>query len=81
MPRLAVDVMLKSEILDPQGAAVARVLPQLGLTGVSDLRIGKHVEFVWEGAAEDAEDAARKMADAVLSNPVIEHYHVRVLEA
>ena len=30
MPRVAVDVMLKREIRDPQGQAVERALPSLG---------------------------------------------------
>ena len=60
MPRVAVDVMLKREILDPQGQAVERALPALGFGVVSDVRFGKHVELtVQEG---DAEAAARRMA-------------------
>jgi phosphoribosylformylglycinamidine synthase subunit PurS len=77
MPRVAVDVMLKREILDPQGQAVERALPALGFEGVSDVRIGKHVELtVPEG---DGEPAARRMAEALLANPVIEEFSVRVL--
>jgi phosphoribosylformylglycinamidine synthase PurS subunit len=77
VPRVAVDVMLRREILDPQGQAVERALPALGFDGVSDVRVGKHVELtVQEG---DAETAARRMAEALLANPVIEEFTVRVL--
>ena len=77
MPRVAVDVMLKREILDPQGQAVERALPALGFGGVSDVRVGKHVELtVAEG---DAEEAAQRMAEALLANPVIEEFTVRLL--
>ena len=77
MPRVAVDVMLKREILDPQGQAVERALPALGFEGVSDVRIGKHVELsVRDG---DGEQAARRMAEALLANPVVEEFSVRVL--
>ncbi|HVV31000.1 MAG TPA: phosphoribosylformylglycinamidine synthase subunit PurS, partial [Mycobacteriales bacterium] len=31
MPRVVVDVMLKPEILDPQGQAVLGALPNLGI--------------------------------------------------
>ena len=79
MPRVAVDVMLKREILDPQGQAVERALPALGFAGVSDVRVGKHVELVLDGDGE-AEEAARRMAEALLANPVIEEFSVRVLE-
>jgi phosphoribosylformylglycinamidine synthase PurS subunit len=75
--RVAVDVMLKREILDPQGQAVERALPALGFAGVSDVRIGKHVELtVGDG---DGETAARQVAEALLANPVIEEFSVHLL--
>jgi phosphoribosylformylglycinamidine synthase len=77
MPRVAVDVMLKREILDPQGQAVERALPALGFEGVSDVRIGKHVELTVRDG--DGEQAARQMAEALLANPVIEEFSVRLL--
>ena len=77
MPRVAVDVMLKREILDPQGQAVERALPSLGFAGVSDVRIGKHVELTVRDG--DGELAARRMAEALLANPVIEEFSVRLL--
>jgi phosphoribosylformylglycinamidine synthase len=77
MVRVAVDVMLKREILDPQGQAVERALPALGFSGISDVRIGKHVEL--EVSDGDAETAAQRVAEALLANPVIEEYSVRVL--
>ena len=46
MARVVVDVMLKPEILDPQGRAVQGALGRLGLTGVTDVRQGK--QFVIE---------------------------------
>jgi phosphoribosylformylglycinamidine synthase subunit PurS len=77
VPRVAVDVMLKREILDPQGQAVQRALPALGFDGVSDVRVGKHVELTVQDG--DPEAAARRMAEALLANPVIEEFTVRVL--
>jgi phosphoribosylformylglycinamidine synthase len=77
MPRVAVDVMLKREILDPQGQAVERALPSLGFAGVSDVRIGKHVELTVSDG--DGELAARQVAEALLANPVIEEFSVRLL--
>jgi phosphoribosylformylglycinamidine synthase PurS subunit len=77
MARVAVDVMLKREILDPQGQAVERALPALGFSGVSDVRVGKHVELTVSDG--DAETAARRVAEALLANPVIEEFSVHVL--
>ncbi len=79
MARVAVDVMLKREILDPQGQAVARALPALGFGGVSEVRVGKHVEVTLEG--DDVEAAARRMAEALLANPVIEEFRFDVSAA
>jgi len=77
--RVAVDVMLKREILDPQGQAVERALPALGFSGVSDVRVGKHVELTVQDG--DAEAAAGAVAEALLANPVIEEFTVCVMPA
>lgn len=79
MARVAVDVMLKREILDPQGQAVERALPELGFAGVSDVRVGKHVELTVDDG--DVEGAARRVAEALLANPVIEEFSVRLLKS
>jgi phosphoribosylformylglycinamidine synthase subunit PurS len=73
--RVVVDVMLKPEILDPQGQAVANALPRLGVDGVSAVRIGKRIEIEFAGEADLEE--ARRIADRLLANPVIEEFTVR----
>ncbi|MEU1393269.1 MULTISPECIES: phosphoribosylformylglycinamidine synthase subunit PurS [unclassified Nonomuraea] len=79
MARVIVDVMLKPEILDPQGQAIARALPRLGFSGVSAVRQGKRFEVDLEGPADEAAlDEVRKMAETLLANTVIEDYSVRV---
>jgi phosphoribosylformylglycinamidine synthase len=77
--RIVVDVMLKPEILDPQGQAVANALPSLGFAPANSLRIGKHVELELEASDEQAAlEQAEKMAETLLANPVIEDYTVRL---
>jgi phosphoribosylformylglycinamidine synthase subunit PurS len=79
MARVVVDVMLKPEILDPQGQAVHRALPRLGFDGVVDVRQGKRFEVELEGPADEAALArVREMAEKLLANTVIEEYRVRV---
>jgi phosphoribosylformylglycinamidine synthase subunit PurS len=81
MPRVAIDVLLKREILDPQGRAVEDALPGLGFVGVSDVRIGKHLELdVDADGAADLEDRVTRMCADFLTNPVIESYTWRVLD-
>ncbi|MCR2824704.1 phosphoribosylformylglycinamidine synthase subunit PurS [Microbacterium sp. zg.Y909] len=73
MPTIVVDVMPKAELLDPQGKAVAGALTRLGVTGFGDVRIGKRFELTVEGEVTDETlAAARRIADEVLSNSVIE---------
>ncbi len=79
MARVVVDVMPKPEILDPQGKAVHGALPRLGFAGVTDVRQGKRFELTFEGEVTDAVLAeVEKMAETLLSNPVIENYTVSV---
>lgn len=86
MARVVVDVMLKSEILDPQGEAVLGALPRLGVKNVKSVRIGKRVELEFDDeaveseqsdeAAPNIEEQARMIADKLLANPVIENFEV-----
>jgi phosphoribosylformylglycinamidine synthase subunit PurS len=79
MARVVVDVMLKPEILDPQGKAILGALPRLGFDGVVDVRQGKRFELELEGDVTDERLAeVRNAAETLLSNPVIEDYTVRV---
>ena len=78
MARIIVDVMLKPEILDPQGRAVKGALARLGLPGVADVRQGKQFVIDLDGEL-DAERWAQleHLAGELLSNPVIEDYRIR----
>lgn len=78
MARVVVDVMLKSEILDPQGEAVLGALPRLGVNDVSSVRIGKRVEIEFDENAQNVEEQSRVIADQLLANPVIENFSVSV---
>jgi phosphoribosylformylglycinamidine synthase len=71
--------MLKPEILDPQGNADASALPRLGFTFARSVRQGKRFEIEIEGEPTAAQIAeVEKVAEVLLSNPVIENYVVRV---
>lgn len=79
MAIIVVDVMLKPEILDPQGNAVASALPRLGFTFANSVRQGKRFEIEINGEPTPAQLAeVEKAAEVLLSNPVIETYVVRV---
>ncbi len=74
MPRVVVDVVLKPEILDPQGQAIVGALTRLGVTGVSDVRQGKHFELEVDDTVDD--EGLTRLADTLLSNPVIENFTI-----
>jgi phosphoribosylformylglycinamidine synthase PurS subunit len=78
--RFAVNVTPKPGILDPQGKAVERSLPHLGIGGVSGVRVGRRVEL---SVSADDEAAARavveQLAGELLSNPLMELYEVEML--
>jgi phosphoribosylformylglycinamidine synthase PurS subunit len=79
--RFEVVVMLKPGMADPQGRAVEDALPTMGWTGVSGVRVGKHVELTVEARSEDAARATvEEIGARLLSNPVIEDYRILTVE-
>lgn len=78
--RFAVNVMPKPGILDPQGKAVERSLPHLGISGVSDVRVGRRVELtVAGGDAAAARAVVERLASELLSNPLMELFEIEVI--
>ena len=78
--RYAVAVMPKPGILDPQGRAVERSLGHLQVEGVHDVRVGRRVELTIQATAEeDARATASRLAEELLSNPLIETWALEPL--
>lgn len=75
-----IKVMPLKDLLDPQGKAVMGGLQNLGLAGVQDVRVGKHITLQIEA---ETEEAAKKVADEaskkLLANPVMEFYEVEMI--
>ena len=79
MAKIVVDVMLKPEILDPQGQAVSAALPRLGFTFAKSVRQGKRFEIEVDGDLSSVQlEEVSKAAETLLANPVIETFTVRV---
>lgn len=78
--RVEVRVYPRPDVLDPQGKAIAAALARLGHRSVRDVRAGKVFFVEVEGLdASAAESEARRMAEELLANTVIEGYDVRVV--
>ncbi|MES2332312.1 MAG: phosphoribosylformylglycinamidine synthase subunit PurS [Bacteroidota bacterium] len=72
-----IKVMPLKDLLDPQGKAVLGGLQNLGLSSISDVRVGKHITLQIDADTEEqakqlAEDASKKL----LANPVMEFYEI-----
>ena len=79
MAIIVVEVMLKREILDPQGQAVGKALPRLGFTFAQSVRQGKRFEIEVAGDPTPAMLAdVEKAAEEFLANTVIESFVVKV---
>ena len=77
--RARVHVFLKPGVLDVQGKAVENALHGLGWSGVSDVRVGKILEFDLAGVDSGAAEAeVRRMCETLLANTVIEGYRIEL---
>ena len=78
--RFAVNVTPKPGILDPQGKAVERSLPHLGIAGIGGVRVGRRVELTASAADEaSARAVVERLAAELLSNPLMERFEVEAL--
>jgi phosphoribosylformylglycinamidine synthase len=75
--RIAVHIVPRQGVLDPQGQAVADALHSLGFGSVRDVRVGRHLVIEAEAAEpHSAETAVRQMCARLLANPVTEDYEI-----
>jgi phosphoribosylformylglycinamidine synthase PurS subunit len=75
--KVALHIVPRRGLLDPQGKAVADALHTLGFKTVEDVHVGRHiiVEISARNAA-DAEKDARAMCERLLANPVTEDFEI-----
>lgn len=75
-----IKVMPLKDLLDPQGKAVMGGLKNLGITNVSDVRVGKHITLAVEAASEDAaKQVAQDACQKLLANPVMEFFEIEMI--
>ena len=75
MATVVVEVVLKPEIHDPQGEAIAGACRRLGFGQVAGVRQGKRFEVELNGPAdEEALAQVAKLAAELLANPVLEDF-------
>ncbi len=55
--RADIDIMPLPALLDPQGKAVGNNLPNIGLSSISNVRIGKHITLEVEASSQEVAEA------------------------
>ncbi len=79
MTKLGVKIMPRKVILDSQGRAVEQTL-KLNQMNVQHVRVGKFIELEFQQNKNDALIEARRIAEKVLSNPLIETFEIVEME-
>lgn len=79
--RVALHIVPRRGLLDPQGKAVADALHSLGFAGVGDVRVGRHLLLEVDATdADAARETVRRMSEQLLANPVTEDFLIATVE-
>jgi len=82
MFRVAVHIVPRKGLLDPQGKAVTGALHTLGFAAVAEVHVGRHLVIETKAAdAKAAEASVREMCTRLLANPVTEDYEIAAVQA
>ena len=80
--RIAVHIVPRRGILDPQGKTVADALHTLGFGTVRDVHVGRHIVVDLEARDQKAaEQSTRDMCERLLAKPVTEDFEIASVEA
>ena len=75
--RIAIQVVPRRGLLDPQGKAVSDALHTLGFAGVQSVHVGRHLVVELEANDDAAARArAKEMCERLLANPVTEDFTI-----
>ena len=78
--KVCVQVMLRRDVLDPQGKAIGNALAALGFSGIGEVRQGKVIELeLAEPDPARTRQQVEAMCKQLLANPVIEDYTIEVI--
>ena len=75
--KFSVTVIVKKDVLDPQGKVVQNTLMNLGMDNLKSIRQGKHFEIeLNENNATVAQNKVEEMCKKLLVNLIIEDYKI-----
>jgi phosphoribosylformylglycinamidine synthase len=79
MYKVKVHILLKDDVLDPQGKTVSKSLHHMGHESIQDVRIGKYIEIISNETDETKLKAeVKEMCQKVLTNTVIEKFEFSI---
>jgi phosphoribosylformylglycinamidine synthase len=79
--QVQIKVMPLKDLLDPQGKAVLGGLHNLGMNGIQDVRVGKHITLQIEAANETAaREVAEEASKKLLANAVMEYFEIEFIK-
>jgi phosphoribosylformylglycinamidine synthase PurS subunit len=80
--RVAVQVVPRRGLLDPQGKAVTDALHTLGFGAVANVHVGRHLVLELDAPSDDAaRQQTREMCERLLANPVTEDFQIAEVTA
>lgn len=80
--QVQIKIMPLKDLLDPQGKAVLGGLHNLGMNGIQDVRVGKHITLQIEASSEAAaKELAENACKQLLANPVMEYFEIEFVQA
>jgi phosphoribosylformylglycinamidine synthase len=75
----SIDIMPLPALLDPQGKAVSSNMKNIGLAGIDNVRIGKHITLEVQAADQaEAEAQVKEACEKLLTNQIMEQFEFRV---
>jgi len=76
-----VNIMPQDALLDPQGKTVEKNTNQVGLTNITNVRIGKHITLnVESNNIEEAKKTIEEICQKLLVNQITEKYEYKILD-
>ena len=73
--KASINIMPLEALLDPQGKAVSQSMGNLGITDISNVRIGKHITLFVDSADENlAKQTVEQACTKLLCNQIMESF-------
>lgn len=74
-----IDIMPLKALLDPQGKAVSASMKNIGLSDITNVRIGKHISLEVEANNEtEAHEMVEKACKELLCNQIMEGFSFEI---